>query len=59
MGIHNAYAYLDPGSGSLIIQSTIAAIAGFFYVIKTYFGALKNKFFPKKNNDCAKQDESK
>jgi hypothetical protein len=43
--ITDAYAYLDPGNGSLIIQSTIAAIAGGFFVIKTYWYKVKNKLF--------------
>ena len=52
--ITNAYAYLDPGTGSFILQAVLgflAAIsAGFFY----YWTKVKNfflKFFRKKNDD--------
>jgi len=34
---YDCYAYLDPGTGSIIIQSTIAAVAGAAIVIKTYW----------------------
>ncbi|WP_133136457.1 hypothetical protein [Legionella rowbothamii] len=43
--ISNAYAYLDPGTGSLIIQSTIAAITGGLFILKTYWHKLKAKLF--------------
>jgi hypothetical protein len=39
----DAYAYLDPGTGSLLLQSTIAAIAGGLFIIKTYFQKIKNE----------------
>jgi len=39
----DAYAYLDPGTGSLILQSTIAAIAGGLFIIKTNFQKIKDK----------------
>jgi hypothetical protein len=45
--ITDAYAYLDPGNGSLIIQSAIAAIAGGLFVLKTYWYKLKAKLFSK------------
>ena len=37
----NVYAYLDPGTGSLIIQSAIAIIAGAFVTIRLYWYQLK------------------
>ena len=52
--VTNAYAYLDPGTGSFILQAIIgflAAIsAGFLY----YWAKVKNffiKLIKKKNND--------
>ena len=39
-----AYAYLDPGTGSIIIQSLIAALAAGFYIIKMYWYRLKTVF---------------
>lgn len=37
-----AYAYLDPGSGSIILQGILAAIAGMMAAIKLYWRKLKN-----------------
>ena len=52
--VSNAYAYLDPGTGSFILQAIIgflaAVSAGFLY----YLTKVKNfflKLFKKKNND--------
>tara|TARA_E500000178_G_C16783057_1_gene644511 strand:- start:511 stop:741 length:231 start_codon:yes stop_codon:yes gene_type:complete len=52
--VTNAYAYLDPGTGSFILQAIIgflaALSAGFLY----YWTKVKNfflKFFKKNNND--------
>tara|TARA_B100001057_G_scaffold412109_1_gene428042 strand:+ start:133 stop:363 length:231 start_codon:yes stop_codon:yes gene_type:complete len=52
--VTNAYAYLDPGTGSFILQAIIgflaALSAGFLY----YWTKIKNFFlktFKKKNND--------
>lgn len=39
-----AYAYLDPGSGSIILQGLLAAIAGALAAIKLYWLKLKNFF---------------
>lgn len=40
----NAYAYLDPGTGSFIIQLIIAAIAGVSFSAKIYWNKIKTKF---------------
>ena len=52
--VTNAYAYLDPGTGSFILQAIIgflaALSAGFLY----YWAKVKNfflKLFKKNNND--------
>ncbi len=45
----NAYAYLDPGSGSIILSAIIAALATIKYywlMIKNFF---KKKIYKKKN----------
>ena len=46
-----AYAYLDPGTGSYVIQIVIATLAGGTYVviaswgkIKTFFSSVVSKF---------------
>ncbi len=45
-----AQAYLDPGSGSYIIQVTIGVIAGGIFMLKNYWSVIKvyaAKFFSK------------
>lgn len=39
-----AYAYLDPGTGSYIIQLIIGAFLGGGYLIKVYWKEIKAKF---------------
>lgn len=58
--ITDAYAYLDPGTGSLIIQSTIATITGGLFIIKTYWHKIKAFFCTKreKNKDVESSNES-
>lgn len=46
----NIHAYIDPGTGSLIIQVLIASSVGAFFVIKTYWKKVKaflNNLFSK------------
>ena len=40
----NAHAYLDPGTGSILLSAIIAGLV----TIKTYWGILINKTFVKK-----------
>tara|TARA_B100000767_G_scaffold249231_1_gene250659 strand:+ start:108 stop:329 length:222 start_codon:yes stop_codon:yes gene_type:complete len=49
-----AYAYLDPGSISIVLQSILAAIAGvgatyrlWIFKVKNFFGKKKKKNFEK------------
>ena len=49
--VDDAHAYLDLGTGSMIIQSLIAGIVGAFFIIKTYWFKLKAKFFKKSENN--------
>ena len=39
-----AYAYLDPGTGSLIVQSLIAAIAAVGFGLRHYWGRIRGWF---------------
>lgn len=43
-----AYAYIDPGTGSLVIQSVIGAIAAIGLTIKLYWHKIKLKFSGRK-----------
>jgi len=45
--ISDAFAYIDPGSGSLVIQMIIGALVGVGITIKLYWYKLKEKFFTK------------
>jgi hypothetical protein len=40
----DAYAYLDPGTGSMILQGLIGGIAGGMFAIRLYWGKLKSRF---------------
>jgi len=42
--VEPAMAYLDPGTGSIIIQGLIASIAGGIVVIRLYWAKLKSYF---------------
>ena len=45
--ISDAYAYIDPGSGSAIIPMIISAFVGLGIAIKLYWEKLKYKFIKK------------
>ncbi len=49
--VGNAFAYLDPGSGSLILQGLIAAGLSAALIIKTYWYKLVSLFKKEKNED--------
>ena len=48
-------AYLDPGSGSFIIQILIASLAGILIVFRGYFSKLFNFF--RKSDDVEEIDD--
>lgn len=39
-----AHAYVDPGTGSYVIQLLIAALAGIAFAVKIYWGRIKGLF---------------
>jgi hypothetical protein len=51
-------AYLDPGSGSFILQLLIAALFGALFLVKVYWGKIK-AFFGRmgSSKDTKQQDE--
>ncbi len=52
--INNSYAYLDPGTGSFILQAIIGFIAAGLATVTLYWNKFKNfitKFFKKKNKE--------
>ena len=44
----SAHAYLDPGTGSILLQGLIAGIAGGLVVFKLYWARMKAFFSPNK-----------
>ncbi|MCJ7655183.1 MAG: hypothetical protein MUO97_07820 [Dehalococcoidia bacterium] len=49
----NAFAYLDPGTGSYIFQVMVAFVIGGLYTIKKYWQKIKNFF----SNHFSKKQE--
>jgi hypothetical protein len=47
----SAYAYIDPGLGSILIQATIGAIAAVSLTIKIYWQKIKDFFIKRKKKD--------
>lgn len=43
----NAHAYLDPGTGSILLQGLIGGIAGALFVLRVYWGKLKTLLSPR------------
>ena len=56
-----AYAYLDPGTGSFILQMLVAGILGAMFTIKMYWYRFKSwlaKLFGKEVDSSANLEES-
>ena len=50
--INNAFAYIDPGTGSIIVQMIIGGLVGVGIAIKVFWYRIKTALSPgfKKNN---------
>ena len=64
--VNVAYAYLDPGTGSALLQGVLAALAAIVVAAKLYwhrllrfFGIRKTKIEPDQTSMQAKQENSK
>ena len=58
--VHNARAYLDPGTGSFIIQMLVATIAGAAFGLKIFWKRVQQAFsgiFLKKTTKIEAQKE--
>ena len=40
----HVHAYLDPGTGSMVLQAIIGALAALAFAVKLFYGRLKNHF---------------
>ena len=49
--VSEAYAYIDPGSGSLVIQLIIGALVGTGITLKIYWYKLKEKLLRTNKNE--------
>jgi hypothetical protein len=47
----SAAAYIDPGTGTMLIQVIAAAIFGALFTIKSWFGSLKSVFIRKSSSE--------
>ena len=52
-----AHAYLDPGTGSMILQGIIGAVAGALVVLRLYWGKIKLFLSPRKKARAAEEDK--
>lgn len=52
----HGHAYLDPGSGSFILQLLIASLVGAGFLIKAYWRKIK-AFFTRSSDQPEKQDD--
>lgn len=52
--VGDVHAYLDPGAGSIVLQAIIAAVAGGFIVMRTYWSKVKRLFRWRKAEPDAK-----
>jgi hypothetical protein len=54
----NAYAYLDPGTGSILLQAIIATVASSLFVIKMYWYKFRNLLgLNRQSEDDASHDQ--
>ena len=52
-----AYAYVDPGSGGVIVTTILGFIAAIGYTFRKYFYKIKRMFTGKKAEDEQKESE--
>ena len=50
--------YLDPGSGSLILQIILAVLLGVGVTVKIYWGKIRSLFRPRQNEDETQQEDA-
>ncbi len=53
----DAHAYLDPGTGSFLLQAVIAVVMGALLSLKLYWQQLKSFFAGKRDRRSPEQDD--
>ena len=48
-----AHAYIDPVSGSIVVQAVVGVVCALIVALKLYYKKLKSWFSPKKDGDDA------
>ncbi|MFQ5400394.1 MAG: hypothetical protein ACE5E7_12440 [Anaerolineae bacterium] len=56
--VHAIHAYLDPGSGSFLIQLLIGALVGGLVLLKTYWNRIRAFFSRSSAGDATPSDEN-
>lgn len=54
----SAYAYVDPGAGSLVIQGIIAAVVGVGVTLRLYWSRIRKRLTGKTSRDDESDAES-
>lgn len=54
--LFSKFQYLDPGSGSMLIQIIIAAVLGAGVAIRVFWKSIKAFFTGKKSSDVSEED---
>jgi hypothetical protein len=54
---HEAMAYLDPGSGSMMLQLLLGGIVGIGVIIRLYWNAFINLFRHKNRQDTPTEED--
>ena len=52
-----AFAYIDPGTGSFLLQGLIATFLTASFAVRGYWHRVKNFFFKKPESDDASQEK--
>ncbi len=56
---HPAFAYLDPGTGSMIVQLLLGGIAGMLVIGKLYWQRLKENFGEQNRQSSSSRKDEK
>lgn len=48
INVQSAYAYIDPGTGSIVFQALIGALVGLVITLKIYWYKIKERLMRKK-----------